>query len=228
MNKVPAPAAEIDLALVISDLSGYTALTETHGALRASEIVERFERLVTESLDPGVELINSIGDDVFCAGPSTLAVVRSAIRLHDAVDREPDFPRIRTGIHRGTIVRRGGKLFGAPINLASRLADRAGGGRMLCTGGIAEAASALSRIQARSLGDLQFKNVRDAVPVFELVRTTVSSGDACVDPVCRMRIAVGSAAASMSFRGREFRFCSAECAKIFSDSPEKFAATSAA
>ena len=106
-------AREIDLALLISDLSGYTALTETHGALQASETVLRFGDLVEACLDSGVAIVNSIGDDVFCAGADTLAVVRTALRLRDAVEREPEFPRIRTGIHRGPIVERRRRLFGA-------------------------------------------------------------------------------------------------------------------
>ena len=42
------PARELDLALMIADLSGYTALTESHGALKASETVLRFVRLAAE------------------------------------------------------------------------------------------------------------------------------------------------------------------------------------
>ena len=44
---------EIHLALLIADLSGYTAFTETLGALQASEVVLRFQRLATASLEPG-------------------------------------------------------------------------------------------------------------------------------------------------------------------------------
>ena len=34
--------SEIERTLLIADLSGYTALTETHGAMHASEIALRF------------------------------------------------------------------------------------------------------------------------------------------------------------------------------------------
>ena len=59
-------ARELELALVIADLSGYTAFTETHGALYASEIVLRFQRLAAASLEPGVVIVNSVGDDRAC------------------------------------------------------------------------------------------------------------------------------------------------------------------
>lgn len=35
-------ARELDLALMMADLCGYTALTQTHGAVQASETVLRF------------------------------------------------------------------------------------------------------------------------------------------------------------------------------------------
>ena len=49
-------ARELDLALMMADLCGYTALTETHGALLASEAALRFVRLAEECLEPGVRI----------------------------------------------------------------------------------------------------------------------------------------------------------------------------
>src|SRR5690349_4834734 len=104
-------ARERYLALMMADLCGYTALTETHGALQASETVLRFVRLVEASLEPGVWIVDSVGDAVFCAGEDPLAVVRTALRLRDAVARESGFPRISTGLHYGQVVEREGRLF---------------------------------------------------------------------------------------------------------------------
>jgi adenylate cyclase len=198
------PARELEVALVIADLSGYTALTETHGAYHASEIVLRFERLVEASLEPGVSLVNSIGDDVFCTGADTLAVVRSALRLRDRVAREPDFPRVRTGVHRGPIIERAGKLFGAPINLTARLADHARGGQILCTEVIIEAVRTLAEIEPRPIGERRFKNV--ARPV----------------AVCRMQLEIARAVASIAYEGITYHFCSQECARVFTEGPERY------
>jgi len=213
------PAQELDLALVIADLSGYTALTESHGALEASGIVLRFERLVMASLEPGVALVNSIGDDVLCAGADTLAVVRSALRLHDAVAREPQFPHIRAGIHRGPVVVREGRYFGAPINLTARIADHATGGQILCTAAIASAVAPLLEIESRRIGERHFKNVRDPVAVFELARSDERRSGSAIDPVCRMQVATERAAASLEYDGRRFWFCSRQCAQAFAAMP---------
>lgn len=212
-------AREIDLALLIADLCGYTALTETHGALKASEIVLRFVHLVKSCLEPGVSIVDSIGDGVLCSGPDTLSMVRTGLRLRESIEREPDFPRVSIGIHRGPLVEREGRLFGAPINLTARLAAHAIGGQILCTEPIARAIATSVGVETRPIGKRQFKNVTHAVPLFELVRVSEKRVATITDPVCRMQVAVDGAAATIVHDGVIYRFCSTECARLFSDAP---------
>lgn len=216
-------ARELDLALMMADLCGYTALTETHGALQASETVLRFVRLVEASLEPGVRIVDSVGDSVFCAGEDTLAVVRTALRLSAAVAHEPGFPRVSTGIHRGKVVEREGRLFGAPINLTARLTSRAVGEQILCTGPIAGAVGAIPRLNCRPLGEEGFKNVSHPVALYELVPAGDGHAIFAVDPVCRMQVEAGHEAASVEHGGRTYRFCSKHCAHTFSASPALYA-----
>ncbi|MEW6688016.1 MAG: YHS domain-containing protein [Pseudomonadota bacterium] len=218
------PARELGLAMLIADLSGYTALTESHGALKASEIVLRFVRLVEQSLEPGVRIVNSIGDEVFCTGASTLGVVRSALRIHAAVMRERDFPRVRIGVHGGPVVEREGRLFGAPINLTARLAGEAQGGQILCTEAIAQAARPLAAVEARPIGARRFRNVAHPVEVFELMRAEDRRASASIDPVCRMQVRIPRAAEEAVYAGKTYRFCSSECARAFAAAPELYVA----
>ena len=212
-------ARELDLALLIADLCGYTALTETHGALKASETVLRFVHLAKSCLEPGVSIVDSIGDEVFCSGADTLSMVRTGLRLRESIEREPDFPRVSIGIHRGPIVEREGRLFGAPINLTARLAAHAIGGQILCTEPIARAIATSAGVEPRVIGKQQFKNVTYAVALFELVRVSEKRVATVTDPVCRMQVAVDGAAATIVHEGVTYRFCSPECARLFSDAP---------
>lgn len=212
-------AREIDLALLIVDLSGYTAFTETHGALYASEIVLRFQRLAAASLEPGVAIINSIGDDVFCAGADALAVVRTALRLRDEVECQPEFPNVRTGVHCGRIVERERQHFGAPINLTARVAAYARGGQVLCTEPIARAVRGGADYEAREIGEKRFKNVAYPVAVFELMRAGALAQTSVVDPVCRMQIEITRAVASITHAGTTYQFCSLKCAGAFANAP---------
>jgi adenylate cyclase len=215
-------ARELDLALMMADLCGYTALTETHGALQASETVLRFVRLVQASLEPGVRIVDSVGDAVFCAGEESLAVVRTALALRDAAARETGFPRISTGLHHGRVVEREARLFGAPINLTARLTSHAAGDQILCTAQIAETIPLRGGMECRALGEQEFRNVLHPVAVFELARTHPLREIEFVDPVCRMQVGIDSIAATRNHAGRTYRFCSAECAHAFAAAPELY------
>jgi class 3 adenylate cyclase/YHS domain-containing protein len=222
-------ARELDVALLIADLCGYTALTETHGALTASETVLRFVHLAKTCLDPGVSIVDSIGDEVFCSGTDTLAVVRTGLRLRDSIEREPEFLRVGIGIHRGPIVEREGRLFGAPINLTARLAAHAVGGQILCSDSIARAIDGSAGVTPRPIGTRYFKNVTHAVPLFELVRVSEQPVTTITDPVCRMQVTIEGAAATIVHEGILYQFCSTECARLFSDTPGAYVgATTAA
>jgi class 3 adenylate cyclase/YHS domain-containing protein len=214
---------EIDLTLLIANLSGYTALADTHGALQASETVLLFGRLVEASLEPGVAIIDRIGDEVFCAGADALAVVRSALRLRDKAEREPKFPRVRMGIHRGPIVEREGRLFGAPINLTARLAANASGGQIPCTEAIAGTARVFADVEPRPIGERRFRNLAHPVAVVELARTDERRASVVIDPVCRMRVAIDRAAETIANGGATYRFCSTECARAFAQAPGLYA-----
>ena len=214
-------ARELDLALMMADLCGYTALTETHGALQASETVLRFGHLVEASLEPGVRIVDSVGDAVFCAGEDTLAVVRTALRIREAVEREPGFPRVSTGVHRGPVVEREGRLFGAPINLTARLTSRAAAEQILCTAEIASKIEGSAGIALRAIGDHQFKNVVHPVALFDLVQDEARTASV-IDPVCRMQVAADQAAATARHGGLTYRFCSLHCARAFSEAPDLY------
>ncbi len=215
-------ARELNLALMMADLCGYTALTETHGALQASETVLRFVRLVEASLEPGVRIVDCIGDSVFCASEDTLAIVRTALRLVDAVQREPGFPRISTGIHAGAVVEREGRLFGAPINLTARLTSRAVGDQILCTEPIARAIEKAEGARCRAIGEQQFKNVAHPVALFEFVPAGQGRAGSAIDPVCRMQVDVDAAVAVVDHSGARYYFCSEHCASEFSKVPELY------
>ncbi len=212
-------ARELDLALMMADLCGYTALTETHGALQASETVLRFDSLVKASLEPGVRIVDSIGDSVFCAGEDTRAIVRTALRLRDAAASEPGFPRISVGLHRGSVVERGARLFGAPINLAARLTAHAAGDQILCTEEVAQSIQPGDDMTFRPLGGHIFKNVVRPVTIYELARRRETAEIVFVDPVCRMQVSAAGSAGTSVFGGATYHFCSARCASLFSAAP---------
>jgi YHS domain-containing protein len=103
--------------------------------------------------------------------------------------------------------------------LTARLAAHAIGGQILCTEPIARATGTSAGIESRPIGKQQFKNVTYAVPLFELVRVSDKLAATTTDPVCRMQVAVNGAAATIVHEGVTYRFCSTECARLFSETP---------
>lgn len=217
---------EVDLTLMMADLCGYTALTETHGALAASDTVLRFVRLAREALASRVRIVDSIGDAVFCAGEETLAVVRTALRLRDLVEREPEFLRASIGIHRGLIVEREGRVFGSPVNLTARVTAHAAAGQILCTEPVARVLETSAEATCRLVGTRHFKNLTRQVALFDVLPISEPRTTILTDPVCRMHVTPDGAAATIIHEGASYHFCSAECARLFSDAPGLYVAPS--
>ena len=55
---------EQDLAILIADLSGYTALTEVHGAHAAADLIDTYQEIVERSLVGESRLQERVGDEV--------------------------------------------------------------------------------------------------------------------------------------------------------------------
>ena len=56
--------SEHDMAILMADLSGYTALTEIHGAMSAARLVTKYLELVDVSLHGTARLLERVGDQV--------------------------------------------------------------------------------------------------------------------------------------------------------------------
>jgi len=215
--------AETDAVFVMADLSGFTALTEAHGSLRAANLVDRYVELVRDTLEPGVRLVERAGDEVVLVTADAAAALRTALRLRETVEREPDFPLVRAGINGGPVVERGGGYFGAALNVTARVTAHARAGQVLCTARIAHAVGGLDGATLRSLGPVRFKNVASPVEVFEVVTPSAERASSAIDPVCRMQVAPEHASARLAWNGATHYFCSLECARAFLESPETYA-----
>jgi adenylate cyclase len=208
---------------VFADLSGFTAMTESHGDDDAAATAIRFGDLARSCLADDVRLVKTIGDAVMLVAPQPAPALQSAIALRSAVQTEPRFPLLRTGIHHGPCVEHDGDYFGAAVNLAARVASHAQAGQLLVTPSVVAAAKAMPRVSVRDLGRATFKNVSSPVNVFEVI--CPDAADAItIDPVCRMRVKEVEAVGRFVHGGRAYVFCSDGCARTFLDAPERYEA----
>jgi adenylate cyclase len=113
-----------------------------------------------------------------------------------------------------------GRYLGSALTIAARVAAHARAGQISCAARVASAAADLPEVRRVFRGALLFKNVPQAVEVFELVSATPSN--TVVDAVCHMQVEVLLAPARLPFNDRTYYFCSLECAETFAQDPRAY------
>lgn len=202
------------------DLAGYTALTEAHGDHVAVGLIDDFVALVVQSIDSSVQLVKTIGDAVMLAAPEPIALVASVRDLFEACHESDAFPEPRAGLHHGEVIARGDDWFGGTVNLAARIASRAGGAQVLGTDAVADAARSLD-IETVDVGEHELRNIVNPVRLWA-VEVCTGHVDLSVDPVCRMRLSCRAAPVRVRYAGIEHWFCSVECAQTFLGEPDRY------
>jgi class 3 adenylate cyclase len=205
---------EQDVAILIADLSGYTALTEAHGPSTAADMIDSYLEIVNTSLVGESKLHQSVGDEVVIVSPSPDDLINTAIILIQKCLMEKDFLQLHGGLHYGKILKRNNNYFGSTINLASRIAAKANKGSFWCSAQFVDALADKTQFTFRSQGSNTFKNVSKQNEVLELVIENKNSF--YIDPVCRMLIHKKETA--VPHPEEDILFCSADCYNLYMQS----------
>ncbi len=110
------------LAVGFADLSGFSRISKGATRQEITEIVETFEAMAFDvvSTHDG-RVVKLIGDEVMFVSDSIDDAVAIALELIQRLGPEAAVPPIHCGIAFGETVSVGGDVFGATVNLASRL-----------------------------------------------------------------------------------------------------------
>jgi adenylate cyclase len=199
---------EENTAILMADLSGYTALTEIHGSSSAADLIERYMEIVKTCLAGDSHLHERTGDEVLILSSSADHLLETAVLLLQASHKEDGFLRLHGGLHYGKLLKRSNSYFGTAINLTSRIVSKARTGSIWCSRDFVDALSGATLSSFRSMGNHGFKNLTEATELFEVVLEEQSFFH--VDPVCRMLILdVQKAIPHPS--SPEIFFCSQDC-----------------
>jgi adenylate cyclase len=88
-------------------------------------MLTRFEALAWDAVtEAGGRLVKLIGDEAMLVCPTAAGAARAALAIVEA-SAGSDLLAARAGLAIGPLLPRGGDYFGAPVNLARRLVDRA-------------------------------------------------------------------------------------------------------
>src|SRR6266511_3829210 len=153
-------------AMSFLDLVGYTHLTEQQGDATAAALAETLAVLVNRSSrEHGGVPVKWLGDGVMVHFREPAGAVLSAL---DLVAQRPQagLPPAHVGVTAGPVVAQGGDYFGRTVNLAARIAARAGAGQVLVSGSVAEAAPPTG-VTFVEFGELRLKGIARPVRVLE-------------------------------------------------------------
>lgn len=196
----------------MADLSGYTALTETHGAMAAADLIDKYVRIVESCLIGDSHLHERTGDEIMVVSSSPDFLLATAVMIGKQTSSENNFLQVHGGLHYGKVLQRGNSYFGSTINLTSRIASKANAGSVWCSDEFVNALSDKSEFRLTSKGNQVFKNVNIEKEVYELCFEDRKSY--YIDPVCRMLILDTENAISHPTEDGKY-FCCSDCLAIY-------------
>jgi len=203
---------EKNLAILIADLSGYTALTEAHGAVSAADMIERFLKIVDNSLTGDSHLHQRRGDEVMIMSESPDDVLLTALLLLKNSATENNFLLLHGGLHYGPVLERDGEYYGSSINFTSRIAAKAEPNTFWCSAEFRDAIKNPELCEFGSMGVHELKNITEEKQTFRIV--TDKMHFLAIDPVCRMLILSQNKAIPHPSE-RDIFFCSENCLNTY-------------
>jgi class 3 adenylate cyclase/pimeloyl-ACP methyl ester carboxylesterase len=188
----PSEARQL-LAIMFTDVVGYTALTERDeaGAVRVRERHRELVQTLVKQFDG--EVVEVTGDESLSIFPSALRAVDCALALQGALRSYPDL-RLRIGIHLGDVLRRDGEVIGDGVNVAARIRPLAEPGGICISEPVYQMVRTRAHVTAQALGRQSLKNVGEAVAVYSIC---VGEADPLVRPRRRVRKVLGGVLAAV-------------------------------
>jgi len=154
-------------AMVFLDLTGYTKLTEERGDAAAAEMARSLSSLVSSTARRhGGEAVKFLGDGVMFYFPDPGQAVLASLEMVRLTE-ESGLPPAHVGIASGPVIKQDGDYFGRTVNLASRIAGRAGAREVLVAREVAEVCSGEIGVDFAPVGAAELKGVERPVELFQ-------------------------------------------------------------
>lgn len=196
----------------MADLSGYTALTETHGSVSAADLIDRYIHIAKHCLVGDVKLHERTGDEIMFVSDSPDYLLATALKLEAYTASEENFLQVHGGLHFGKVLKRADSYFGSALNLVSRIAAKAAAGTFWCSDEFVSSITNKAACKFESKGNYLFKNIGGEKEVFEL--STQKTKTTFIDPVCRMLI-LNPQNAIHHPHEEGLYFCSSQCLGLY-------------
>ncbi|ULQ55889.1 YHS domain-containing protein [Flavihumibacter rivuli] len=204
-----------EIAILMADLTGYTAMTEVHGAESAMQIVGKYLELAQLSMAGTSRLLERVGDQLVIIAENPDDLANTALNLVDKCTREPEFLMIHAGLHFGEVLENNGSFFGSAMNITARIAAHAGRGKILCSKDFINNIASPGNYCFESPREITLKNIMQPIMVAELVSPNPALSEWMhIDPVCHMQVQ-SNTPHRYALDQKIFHFCSDQCREIF-------------
>lgn len=161
--------ATTPVAIVFTDLEGFTRYTAQHGDEAALQLLAAHHLVIGPIVrSRGGRVVKRIGDGLMLSFPSAEAAVHAALEL---VEVPPAPLRLRAGVHCGEAVVTQDDLIGHDVNVAARVAASARGGDVVATLAVRDAVGELRGIGFGRARRRSFKGVGEPVSVCAVRRS---------------------------------------------------------
>ena len=156
-------------AMCFLDLAGYTQLTEERGDQAAAALVESLAVLVRRLAgEHGGVPAKWLGDGVMFYFREPAGAVLAALQMVEELPKA-GLPPAHVGVAAGPVVVQGGDYFGRTVNLAARIASRAGAMQVLVSESVLQAPPP-DGVRFVELGEVQLKGFARPVRLLEVCR----------------------------------------------------------
>jgi adenylate cyclase len=160
-----------NVGVAFTDLAGFTRLGEQVAPGELGGIAGRLTALATDAAAPPVRLVKMIGDAAMLVSPEPRPLLDAVLDVVEAVEAEgDDFPPARAGIAFGEALGRAGDWFGRPVNLASRITDKARPGSVVVTGDFKDQVGEDGFSWSKLPGKRRFKGISGDVEIYRVRR----------------------------------------------------------
>jgi class 3 adenylate cyclase len=165
---------EMNLTLLLSDVVGFSEMTDRLGDREAYHVIQRHHGVVrTELAAHGGEEVELRGDGFYLAFARPVPALRCAIAIQRdfALDARlhPEQPiRVRMGLHTGNVLHDPNVYFGKTVIESARIADQARGGEILVSAVFRRLVEAYTDVPFDAGRDVELRGLQGRQQVFSV------------------------------------------------------------
>jgi adenylate cyclase len=155
------------LAIVFTDLEGFTAYTDEHGDAAAVALVEEQHRAASPIVRRRRgKVVKHLGDGLLCTFNDPDGAIRASLEM---LETSPPPLRLRAGIHMGEVIVSRGDVVGQVVNIAARITESVKGDQVVVSADTADAAGEIPGVEFKKLRARRLKGISERVQLREAV-----------------------------------------------------------